>query len=109
MTPDEDYERRWAQAVVEQVVAALSEDYRRRGKEARFKAMQPFLLEPADERAMSAVGEALGLSPSAVKSAIHQMRQRYATHFREVIARTVADPSEIDAEIRYLVAVLGKH
>ncbi len=49
----------------------------------------------------------LGLSESAVKSVVHRLRQRYRELVREEIAHTVADPAEIDEEIRYLIAVIG--
>jgi RNA polymerase sigma-70 factor (ECF subfamily) len=42
-----------------------------------------------------------------VKSAIRRMRQRHHQLVREQIAQTVADPSEVDEEIRYLLGVLA--
>ncbi len=36
-----------------------------------------------------------------------RLRQRYRTLLREEVAETVADPAEIDDEIRYLCAVLA--
>ena len=49
----------------------------------------------------------LCLTVGAVKMAAHRLRGRYRDRLRDEIARTVADPSEIDAEIRDLLAVLG--
>jgi RNA polymerase sigma-70 factor (ECF subfamily) len=43
-----------------------------------------------------------------VKSAVHRLRQRYRELVRDEIARPVADPTEIEAEIRYLIAVLSR-
>ena len=43
-----------------------------------------------------------------MKSAVHRLRQRYRELVREEIAHTVADPAEIDAEIRYLIAVMSQ-
>ena len=40
--------------------------------------------------------------------AVHRLRQRYRGVLREEIAQTVADPAEIDDEIRQLFSALGK-
>jgi hypothetical protein len=40
--------------------------------------------------------------------AAHRLRARYRERLREEIARTVADPSVIDAEIRDLLAALAE-
>ena len=49
----------------------------------------------------------LGMSESAIKSAVHRLRRRHRELLREEIARTVAQPEQIDEEIRYLLTVLG--
>jgi RNA polymerase sigma-70 factor (ECF subfamily) len=41
-----------------------------------------------------------------VATAVHRLRRRYRTILREEIAATVADPSEIDDEIRELFKAL---
>ena len=48
----------------------------------------------------------LGLSESAVKSAIHRLRQRFQELVREEVAQTVCTPGDLDDELRYLIAVL---
>ena len=40
-------------------------------------------------------------------SAVHRLRQRYGELLREEIAHTVANPQEIDEELRYLARVLS--
>jgi RNA polymerase sigma-70 factor (ECF subfamily) len=47
------------------------------------------------------------LSESAVKSAVFRMRRRYHELVREEVAGTVSSPSEIDAELRHLIAVMS--
>ena len=43
----------------------------------------------------------------AVKSAVHRLRQRYRQLLREEIGQTVAEPGEVDGELRHLIGVLG--
>ncbi|MEJ7637523.1 MAG: hypothetical protein WKF75_05895 [Singulisphaera sp.] len=42
-----------------------------------------------------------------MKAAAHRMRARFGVLIREEIAPTVADPSQIDDEIRDLFSALG--
>ena len=46
----------------------------------------------------------LGVSEGAVATAVHRLRQRYGTCLRAEIAETVADPTEVDDELRHLLA-----
>ena len=39
--------------------------------------------------------------------AVHRLRRRYRELLREAIAGTVADPSEVDDEIRHLMEALA--
>ena len=48
----------------------------------------------------------LGISESAVKSAIYKLRQRYGAVLRAEIAQTVERPEEVDDEIRCLLQAL---
>ena len=49
----------------------------------------------------------LGMTEGAVKVAVFRLRQRYRDRLREAIARTVADPADVDDEVRDLFAALG--
>jgi hypothetical protein len=50
----------------------------------------------------------LDMSDAAIRTAVHRLRRRYAELLREEIAATVADPEEVDAEIRFLLAALER-
>ena len=50
----------------------------------------------------------LEMSAGAFKVAIHRLRKRYRDLSRAEIAKTVADPAEVDDEIRYLMTVLAR-
>ncbi len=53
------------------------------------------------------IGEALQMSEGSVKVAAHRFRGRYRQILREEVARTVADPAEVDAEIADLLKALA--
>jgi len=105
-TPEKIYDQRWAQALVEQVMTRLQGEFSETGKTERFDMLKAFLLDD-DAVSQAEIAKRLGMSESAVKSALHRMRQRYGELFREEIANTVASPAEIDDEIRELFAALG--
>ena len=51
--------------------------------------------------------EALGLSEAAIRVAVHRARTRYGKLLRKEVAATVGEESEVDDELRYLLAVLS--
>ena len=48
----------------------------------------------------------LGLSEAAAKMTVTRMRRRYRELLRAEVAHTVAEPAEMEAELRHLFAVL---
>jgi RNA polymerase sigma-70 factor (ECF subfamily) len=107
LTPDLIFDRRWAWTVMEQTVARLREEYAAAGRAELFDALRQF--QPGEEPGQSyaEVATRLGLTESAVKSAIWRLRQRHRELLREEIAHTVATPADVAEEIRYLLGVLG--
>jgi len=100
------YERRWAMTLLEQALGRLRAESGAAGKLVLFDKLRD-LVAGDSEVSCAEVATELGLSESAVKSAVHRLRQRYRELVREEIARTVADPGEIEAEIRHLIAVVS--
>jgi DNA-directed RNA polymerase specialized sigma24 family protein len=107
VTPETYFDRRWALTVMEQTVARLREEYVAADRAKLFEELKHF--QPGDEAGLSyaEVAVRLGLTESAVKSAIYRLRQRHGDLLREEIAHTVATPAEVDEEIRYLIGVLA--
>ena len=77
VTPEQSYERRWVLALLEQVMKRLREVYSREGNAALFAALTPCLAGDRTAFPYVELGEKLSLSESAVKSAVHRLRQRY--------------------------------
>ena len=107
MDADKLFERRWALTLLEQARTRVREEYLESGKAGLYDHLKPF--EAGDQNAPSyaRVAAELGLTESAVKSAVFRMRQRYRELVREEVANTVDDPAEVDAEIRHLINVIS--
>ena len=54
----------------------------------------------------AAVAKDISSTEGAVRVAVHRLRRKFQKRLREEIAETVADPSEVDDEIRYLLRAL---
>jgi RNA polymerase sigma-70 factor (ECF subfamily) len=107
-TPESLFERRWALTLLEQVLTRLSEEYETTGKRAMFEQLQGCLTGDGHLLPYAELAARLGMTEGAVKVAVHRLRHRYRGVLREEIAQTVADPAEIDDEIRQLFAALGR-
>jgi RNA polymerase sigma-70 factor (ECF subfamily) len=107
LSPDKIFDRRWALTVLEQATTRLRAQYQGEGQAQLFDSLKSYV---TGERAALSYAEAaarLGLSESAVKSAIYRLRRRYHGLVREEVAQTVADPKELEEEIRHLMAVFS--
>ena len=106
-SPETLFERQWAQMVIEQVVMRLSEEFTAAGQANRFAVLKDFLMGDSERLSYSDAANRLGLSTTAVTSAIHRMRARFRELFRAEIANTLDSPDKLDEEIRHLLIALG--
>jgi len=104
-TPERIFERRWALSVLDRVVDKLGNEFVQHGRPEHFERLKVFVLGKADTP-YAALARELSTSEGALRVVIHRLRKRYRDLFRQEIADTVADPAEVEAEIRYLATVL---
>lgn len=104
--PDASFDREWAQQSIARAVAELRAESEASGKGELFEALKGSLT--GEEPARNETAARLGMTEGAVKVAVHRLRKRYRELLRAGIAETVSDPSDIDDEMRYLVAALRK-
>jgi RNA polymerase sigma factor (sigma-70 family) len=104
-TPERVFERRWALSVLDRVVERLRNEFVQHGRPEHFDRLKVFLLGQSDAP-YSILAREMNTSEGALKVAIHRLRKRYRELFRQEIADTVADPAEVESEIRHLAAVL---
>jgi RNA polymerase sigma-70 factor (ECF subfamily) len=103
---DQIYERRWALTVLEQVLTRLRDEYRSAGNVRFFDQIKKMLIDEPDRPSQAQVASEFGMTEKAVKQAFHRFRQRYQILLREEVSHTVAMPSDIEDELRHLIAVV---
>jgi RNA polymerase sigma factor (sigma-70 family) len=106
-TPERIFERRWALLMLDRVVEKLRDEFVHHGRPEHFERLKVFLLGESDAP-YSALAREMNTSEGALKVAIHRLRKRYRDLFRQEIADTVADPAEVESELRYLATVLTR-
>jgi len=106
VTPEMIYERRWALTVLERVLSRLKDEYRAVGNAALFDSLKHLLPDEPGAPSQAEIAAQLGMTENAVKQAFYRFRQRYQLLLREEIAHTVAMPSDIEDELRHLIAVV---
>jgi RNA polymerase sigma-70 factor (ECF subfamily) len=106
-TPERIFERRWALAMLDRVVERLRNEFVQHGRPEHFERLKGFLLGQSDAP-YAALAREMNTSEGALKVAIHRLRKRYRELFRQEIADTVADPAEVESELRFLAAAVAK-
>ena len=106
VSADRLYERRWALTLMEQVLLRLREEYCSAGNAALFDSLKQLLPDEPGAPSRAEIASQLGMTENALRQAFHRFRHRYQLLLREEISHTVAIASDVEDELRYLIAVL---
>lgn len=101
------FDLRWAATVVEHALRRLGEECEAKGRRRLFDALSAHLTAERADTSYADLALSLGLAESVIKKQLHNLRERYRWLLRDEVAHTVADPAEVDSEIRYLCATLA--
>jgi RNA polymerase sigma-70 factor (ECF subfamily) len=106
-TPENCFERSWADALLRRAQQRLREECVQAGKEALFDDLGPVR---AGDRELSYADIAArhGFSENAARLAAFRLRQRYQELVSEEVRQTVATPQEMEEELRHLLRVLSR-
>ena len=101
------FERRWAMALLEQILAKLESEFCVSSNAGLFAQLKPLLSGEQTELSYAELGQRFGISEANVKVTVHRLRRRYRELLREEVANTVESPDQIDDEIRHLFAAFS--
>lgn len=107
LTPEQCYEKRWAVALLDEVLNRLRLEFDAEGRGRFFDALKPCLIGDGKSQSYNTLSRELGMTEDAIKVAVHRLRKRYRQLLREEIANTVSSVQEVQAEMRHLLEVLA--
>lgn len=99
LTPDQQFDRQWALAILELALRRLRGEYEQRGKGELFATLEPFITWNSGEAYGSAARRA-GLSETAFRVGVHRVRDRFHRALREEIAETVGSSEDLERELK---------
>ena len=105
-SPERALDRAWAAAVFEHAFEQLRLDAKTRGRERQMAVLEPLLRGRADHEGYAALAVKLDTSEGTVRKMVFDLRARLGALIRQQVTATVADPSEVDEELRHLLSLL---
>ncbi len=106
-TPETIFAQRWARTLLDRVLDQLREEVVGVGGEERFDRMKCCLTGSEPSVPYRQLAADLDMSESAVKVAVHRMRQRFARLVRQEVEHTVDNEDALADKIRYLIETLA--
>lgn len=104
-SPETEYDRQWADQVLRQALARLSEEYVADGKARLYEQLRGQVWGVAEASGGDLASE-LGLTEGALRVAVHRLRRRFRELLRAEVAATVVREGDVDDELRYLAGLL---
>lgn len=107
-TAERVFEREWAETLLRQALDRLAKECALAGKTALFEKLNSHLSARSETAVpYEALSLQLGRPVATLRSDVARLRFRYRAILREEVGGTVADMTEVDAELRYLCEVLA--
>lgn len=105
-TPDQEFDREWALALLRQVLIRLRQEWADKEKTAFFDAVKDLLAIEGSDTNYGELAATLGMDAGHLRVSVHRMRKRYRELLKHEIAHTLSDPQLVDEEMATLAAVL---
>lgn len=105
-TPQVVFERQWVAAALRRCLEVLRDEQRSSGGADRFERLKSFLVGDGASADYSEAARDLRIPEATVRVAVHRLRKRFGAVLREEVARTVADPVDVEPEIRWMLGVV---
>ena len=105
--PEKIFDREWALTLIERVMKQLQKECEAARKGELFERLKGSLTGESNGRTYEQIAAELAMTEGAVKVSAHRLRRRFGELLREQVERTVADPAQVDDEIRELFAALA--
>jgi DNA-directed RNA polymerase specialized sigma24 family protein len=107
LPPDVLFDRQWALTVLDRSFTSLESVLAAEGKTRLLQVLKPWLIGGADHGDQQAAAAELGLSATAIRVAVHRLRQRFRDAVRAELRQTLTADGSVDEELRALFAALA--
>lgn len=97
----------WAATVVQRAIHRLRDECERKGRLSVFEVLNPYVTAEREDISYARLATQLSVAEATVKKLVYHMRQRYRFLLQDEVAQTVADPADVEDELRYLCSVLA--
>ena len=94
-------------ALLARALASVEAECESEGTGMQFQHLSPWLTGEAEYGDQAALADQAGIPLNTLKSVIHRLRRRFRRAVKAEIARTLADPKDVDTEMTALFAALG--
>lgn len=106
-TPEEAYDRDWAETVLKQAQARLKAIYEAKGDSPLYEELSRYLPGSQTPPSYEVLAPKLGLTEAALRMRVSRLRKELGQAVRAELAQTVGTERETDEELRYLQSVLN--
>lgn len=105
-TPDREFDRAWALAVIDRALSRLREEFEMSGRATLFDGLKGFLTGDKAFSSFEVAAAQLQITTGAAKMTVTRMRQRFRALVRQELSQTVLTSAELEAELRDFAAIL---
>jgi len=105
-SPDHEYDRAWALAVLDRALQRLREEFVLSGRGNLFDGLKGFLTGDKSVPTFEAAAAKLKITEGAAKMTVTRMRQRFRALVRQELAHTVLTTEVLEEELRDFAAIL---
>ena len=106
-SPERVFDVGWAATIVERALRRLREQCESKGGSRVFETLSPYLNAERDDFSYRDLATKLNVADGKVKKLLYHFRQRYRLLLRDEVAQTVADPADLEDELRHLCGALA--
>ncbi len=106
--PEDLFDRQWALALMERTLAGLQEEFEKRDKREHFEELKAVLMLEKGALDYATLAKRMEMTEGAARVAVHRLRKRFRTRFRDEVALTLEEGEDLEEEMQYLARVLTR-
>jgi RNA polymerase sigma-70 factor (ECF subfamily) len=105
--PDQLYHRKWALELLNRSVDDVERKYRDTNRSQVFRALHGALAVNHEAFDSATAARELGVTPGNLRIMVYRLREEFRAAVRKRVLETVADPADLEFELRELSAAIA--